>query len=109
MGLVGLALFLVTAASFFIYTWPRARLARRMTPELEAVILGCETAVMAGLVAGVLDHYLFNLAFPHASALLWVTIAIGVAAARAAERGPALQASPHAGTGSHFDAQGLGT
>lgn len=84
-GLVGLALFLATLMVFFAYTWPRAAMARREHPYLEALILGTETAVLAGMVAGVLDHYLFNLSFPHAAALLWTTVALGVAGARLAE------------------------
>jgi polysaccharide biosynthesis protein PslJ len=82
MGVIGLLTFLVAAAAFFVYVVPGARLARDGDPAMEAVILGAATAVMAGLVAGILDHYLFNLSFPHAAALLWVTVALGVAAAR---------------------------
>jgi len=84
MGLVGLAAFLLTMIAFFAYTWQRAKLARGRDPQLESLILGSQTAVLAGLVAGVLDHYLFNLAFPHAAALLWLTIGLGVAGAREA-------------------------
>jgi O-antigen ligase len=84
-GLVGLSLFLATLLGFFAYAWPRTALARRGDPHLEALILGTETAVLAGMIAGVLDHYLFNLAFPHASALLWTTVALGVTGAHLAE------------------------
>jgi hypothetical protein len=85
MGLVGVGLFLLALAGFFTYTWPRARRVRASDPELEALILGTQTAVLAGAVAGVLDHYLFNLAFPHAAALLWAVVALGAAGARLAE------------------------
>ena len=85
MGVVGLSLFLAALASFFAYSWPRARLARGRDAELEALILGAQTAVLTGAVAGVLDHYLFNLAFPHAAALLWGIVAIGTAGARLAQ------------------------
>ncbi|MHB0878114.1 MAG: O-antigen ligase family protein [Anaerolineae bacterium] len=85
MGLVGLVTFLAAGATFFGYVHPAARLAQGKDSAQEALILGAETAVLAGLVAGILDHYLFNLTFPHAAALLWVTIAVGVAAARLAK------------------------
>ena len=85
MGLLGLLVFLLALSAFFAYTWPRARAVRTVDARLEATILGTQTAVAAGMVAGVLDHYLFNLSFPHAAALLWSTVAIGVAAARLAE------------------------
>ena len=38
------------------------------------------------MVAGVLDHYLFNPAFPHAATFLWLVVALGVTAAMEAER-----------------------
>jgi hypothetical protein len=38
-------------------------------------------AALAGaMVAGVLDHYLFNLNFPHAVALFWLYLGLAVAA-----------------------------
>lgn len=81
-GVIGLAVFLTACAAFFAYVAPAARKARAADPELEAILLGTATAVLAGLVAGILDHYLFNLSFPHAAALLWITVGLGVAAAR---------------------------
>ncbi len=94
MGLVGVSVFLGTLATFFLYVWPRGRWVRSTDPELESMILGTLTAVAAGLTAGILDHYLFNLTFPHAATLLWLVVALGVAAAREAERnteaGPSL-------------------
>ncbi len=85
MGLVGVTVFIGTLATFFLYVWPRGRWVRRTDPELESMLLGTLTAVAAGLLAGGLDHYLFNLTFPHAATLLWVVVALGVAAAREAE------------------------
>jgi O-antigen ligase len=82
MGLVGLAMFLVIMAIFFRYTWRRWT---EMThdPQLEAILLGLQTAVVGGLIGGILDHYLFS--FPHGVALFWLYIGLGVAAARLME------------------------
>ena len=46
-------------------------------------ILGAMTGLLA---AGFLDHYLFNLAYPHMTALLWITVGMGVSAAQYARR-----------------------
>lgn len=86
MGVVGVGVFLTTLLTYFLHTWPRAKIVRGGDPELESMILGTQTAVAAGLLAGGLDHYLFNLTFPHAATLLWLVVALGVAAAREAER-----------------------
>ncbi|NPV09527.1 MAG: hypothetical protein HPY83_16400 [Anaerolineae bacterium] len=87
MGLVGVAAFLLALGVFFAYVWPRSRAVRQSDPQLEGLMLGAQTGVVAGMVAGVLDHYLFNLAFPHAATLLWLVVALGVAAALEAEGG----------------------
>jgi hypothetical protein len=79
MGLVGLGVFLVIMAIFLRYTW-RSWKNMEHDPRLEAILLGLQTAVVGGLVGGILDHYLFS--FPHAVALFWLYIGLGVAAAR---------------------------
>ena len=78
MGLVGVSVFLLTMLTYFLHVWPASRLIRGVDSELESMLLGTLTAVAAGLVAGVLDHYLFNLTFPHAATLLWLVVALGV-------------------------------
>jgi len=82
MGLVGLGVFLVIMAIFFRYTW-RSWISMGHDPRLEAILLGLQTAVVGGLVGGILDHYLFS--FPHAVALFWLYIGLAVAAARLTE------------------------
>ena len=82
MGLVGLGVFLGIMAIFFRYTW-RSWKSMDHNPRLEAILLGLQTAVVGGLVGGILDHYLFS--FPHAVAFFWLCIGLGVAAARLAE------------------------
>lgn len=79
MGLVGLGTFLAIMAIFFRYTW-RSWKSMSHDPRLEALLLGLQTAVVGGLVGGLLDHYLFS--YPHAVAFFWLCIGLAVAAAQ---------------------------
>ncbi|MGA9349063.1 MAG: O-antigen ligase family protein [Anaerolineae bacterium] len=88
MGLVGLAVFLAIMAIFFRYTW-RSWKSMGHDPRLEVLLLGLQTAVVGGLVGGILDHYLFS--YPHAVAFFWLYIGLAVAAARLAEARPELE------------------
>lgn len=78
MGLVGLLAFLVVMLVFFVHTW---RAWRTLTPRntLEPLLLGYGAAVLGSLASGLLDHTL--LTYPHAVALLWLTLGLGTAAA----------------------------
>jgi hypothetical protein len=86
MGIVGLAAFLLTMLLFFNELRKGRR--RRLPEEREGIALGIGAAVAGGLTAGVFDHYLFNLAYPHMTSLFWLCIGLGVAAVheRANER-----------------------
>ncbi|MBM4464940.1 MAG: hypothetical protein FJ014_05140 [Chloroflexi bacterium] len=90
MGLVGLSVFLAIMAIFFRYTW-RSWKSMDPDPRLEAILLGLQTAVVGGLVGGILDHYLFS--FPHAVALFWLYVGLAVAAARLTAGIPLLRSS----------------
>ena len=81
MGVLGLVAFLAAAGTFF---WRVLDALHRCPPgaPLEAALLGTGMAVAGGLAGGVLDHYLFNLNFPHASALLWLVVGLGTVAIR---------------------------
>ncbi|MFH1086647.1 MAG: O-antigen ligase family protein [Chloroflexota bacterium] len=84
MGLVGLAAFLATLFAFlgrFVGQLRRPA----ASPLLDATLLGTCLAVVGGMVGGALDHYLFNLDFPHAAALMWLVVALGVVAMRLAD------------------------
>lgn len=84
MGLVGMAVFLIAAGSFFAFAW-RAwqRLRAEVTDERrEALLLGLTAAVAGAMIGGVFDHYLFNLEFPHAVSLFWMFIGLTVSVAQ---------------------------
>ena len=63
-----------------------------------ALLLGLTAAISGALVAGLLDHYFFNLAFPHSVALFWLyvglaTVAVRLINARREDDGEAASAS----------------
>jgi hypothetical protein len=77
MGLVGLSAFLILLGAVL------ARLAwawRRMAGQegVRAVVLGCLAGLATVVVSGVFDHYFFT--YPHAFALLWLVIGLGMRA-----------------------------
>jgi O-antigen ligase len=83
MGFVGLLAFLAAIGS---YGWHflQSYQALKRDEDLQPIALGIALAVCGGLFGGLFDHYLFNLVFPHASSLLWLTIGLGAAAANLA-------------------------
>jgi len=83
MGVLGVAWFLVLMTVFFvslIRTW-RAGLDSRM----ESLLLGLLAATVGVMVGGLLDHYLFNLVYPHMSTLFWIFIGLGMSITLVAE------------------------
>lgn len=80
-GLIGLMAFLSTILVFFLHTGWARRHARR-DGGLEAILLGFQLAIAGALVGGIFDHYLFNINFPHMSAIFWMYIGLGLVAAR---------------------------
>lgn len=82
VGLLGLALYLLVLAVLGGRLW--AALADRHArdrAEWEAT-LALSGALAAALFAGILDHYFFNIVFPHMVALFWGLAALAVVAAR---------------------------
>jgi hypothetical protein len=70
-GLIGLLAFVAAVASVW---WAGVRALRRGLADqrLEGIQAGLLAALTGALVAGLLDHYFANQAFPHAVALFWV-------------------------------------
>ena len=84
MGLIGLGLFLLTMVLLFVRFY---RCWRRGVGEtgLEAILLGLGGALAGVLAAGVLDHYLFNLVYPHMASLFWLYVGLAVVSMTVAE------------------------
>jgi hypothetical protein len=85
MGIVGLLAFLAAIGS---YGWFMVSSYRKIQHDerLEPIALGITLAVCGALFGGLLDHYLFNLVFPHASSLLWLTLGLGASTINLAVR-----------------------
>jgi O-antigen ligase len=93
MGLIGLGVFLLIIGSFFRKVWQAWPQVRRR-PGLEALLLGLSASVVGILTGGVLDHYFFNLNFPHSVSIFWlylglamVTVRFGTTASGTSEQG----------------------
>ena len=79
MGLVGLTAFLSALGVFFVMFFRTVR-TRMSDLRREALLLGLGGALAGVLVSGLLDHYLFNLAYPHMVSLFWIYVGLAVAA-----------------------------
>ena len=79
--MVGLLAFFAVIITIFIFAF-RNRQWFKQHPRQDAVWLGLHASLVGALVAGVLDHYLFNLEFHHAVTAFWLIIGLAVAATR---------------------------
>ncbi len=77
MGLIGLSSFLGIMGVFFAYAW---RSWRRMEPgsASEPLLLGLVGALWGAMIGGIVDHYFFNLDFPHSVSLFWLYAGLAV-------------------------------
>ncbi|MHB9033119.1 MAG: O-antigen ligase family protein [Anaerolineae bacterium] len=85
MGIVGLLSFLIILITYLVRFVTLPFRAIRGT-ALESLALGTTFAVVGAMVGGVFDHYLFNLVFPHAAALLWLMVGLGTVSFRLARQ-----------------------
>lgn len=79
MGIVGVAVFLLTMG---IYFWQAAVAwveGLNQDPRLSPLLLGVTTALIGSMTAGLVDHYFFNLDFPHSITLFWLFAGLGMA------------------------------
>lgn len=78
MGLVGLGAFLLILGLFFQQVW-LAWPSLRQQEGLESILLGLAASVVGILVGGLLDHYFFNLNFPHSVSIFWLYLGLAMA------------------------------
>lgn len=82
MGLIGLSVFLIVMGLFFqqmSQTW-FARIAH--DKFLAPIFLGIGGAVLGAMIGGLVDHYFFNLKFPHSVVLFWLFVGLGMVTVR---------------------------
>lgn len=80
-GLIGLALYLIALGALLTRLMRGAARAPGDDPHGE-LTFAVGAALIAACVAAVLDHYFFNLGFPHMAALFWALAGLGEAALR---------------------------
>ena len=78
MGMIGLLSFFVIMATIFGYAFFNRQYFKDH-PRHDAVWLGLHAALVGALVAGVFDHYLFNLEFHHAVTAFWMIVGLASA------------------------------
>lgn len=76
IGLLGLGTFLALMAVFFGRSLAALR---TLDAEAQSWLLGIQSALVAALAVGLLDHYYFNIEFSHMVALFWGLVGFGVA------------------------------
>jgi len=77
MGLIGLAAFLATIGAALVYAF---QLPKQSSPSVQTSNHALQAALVGAMVAGLFDHYFFNLRFPHMSGLFWFVVALVLAA-----------------------------
>jgi O-antigen ligase len=88
MGLVGLAAFLLAVGTVMVWGYGNRRRVYA-DKSLTALWLGAHAGLAAALAVGVVDHYFFNLDFPHASTFFWIFVGVCLSATRLATAPPA--------------------
>jgi O-antigen ligase len=76
MGVLGVAWFLILMTVFLVSlarSWRKG-----LNSRMESLLLGVLAATVGVLVGGLLDHYLFNLVYPHMSTLFWIFVGLGM-------------------------------
>jgi hypothetical protein len=91
-GLITLALFVVTAIVFLVSAIPaiprslksRGRWEGKIAEwsALDVALLGGTASIVGALLVGLVDHFYFNIEFPHMAALFWLTAALAMCARR---------------------------
>jgi polysaccharide biosynthesis protein PslJ len=83
MGLFGLAVFFIVIGAVFLFAF-RYRRTAQSDEQIGPVWLGLHAALAGALVAGLFDHYLFNMDFHHAVTIFWLVLGMASASTRLA-------------------------
>jgi O-antigen ligase len=86
MGLFGLLVFFILIGAVFGYAFVNRRAAQADEGH-GAILLGLHAALVGALVAGIFDHYLFNMDFHHAVTIFWMILGLAAASTRLAVDG----------------------
>ncbi len=81
MGFLGLLSFAAIIVVLFGYAFFN-RHHFKGNEQIDPIWLGLHAAVVGGLVAGIFDHYLFNIDFHHAVTVFWFLVGLAVASTR---------------------------
>jgi O-antigen ligase len=81
MGLLGLVSFLSIFVTLFGDAWLKRRKIAG-NERVEPIWLGLLATLVAGLAAGLFDHYLFNTEFHHTVTMFWMMVGLTAAATR---------------------------
>jgi hypothetical protein len=87
MGVLGLIAFFAVIGMLFRAGW-QVRKQAAVDARFDSLWLGLYAAVVAGLVGGIFDHYLFNLDFHHSVTTFWFLVGLAAASARLLASGP---------------------
>lgn len=85
MGILGLLAFGALVGSLFAFAFVN-RHCFKQYPKADALWLGLHAAVVGGLVAGIFDHYLFNMEFHHTVTIFWFIVGLAAAATHLGSR-----------------------
>jgi O-antigen ligase len=92
MGFLGLLAFAAVFLTVFGYAFFNRQIFKG-NERMDPIWLGLHAAVVGGLVAGIFDHYLFNIDFHHAVTVFWFLVGLAVAATRLGSVNPGQGAS----------------
>jgi O-antigen ligase len=81
MGVLGLLAFFAVIGTLFRAGW-QVRHQAAAESRYAGLWLGLYAAIVAGLVGGIFDHYLFNLDFHHSVTIFWFLVGLAAASAR---------------------------
>jgi hypothetical protein len=93
MGLIGLAAFLLVMGLLFVQIVRARQQTAARADGLDGILVGLAASLVGILTGGILDHYFFNLDFPHSLTIFWLYVGLTMVAARLGLAGTAQDAT----------------